>query len=286
MGPRRLGLPTRRLRVAVGIAGQQARWDRPAAGDGRNQAAGDGRNQESAKASVATFGLTGQPSRIGPKARKYTLMKTITTLVAALPTATAAVVLIAGCSNHDTAPPAPFPSVQASPSPSAAPSVPPASSQAPSAPPTVTVTVTPTASPAPSQSPSAPAALGPCSDSDLEVTNGPLESANTQRHAVVSFRNTSSHPCTLIGYPGADLVTPAGGVLIHVSRRPAAAAHHLTLNPGDVATADVQAYAIDTSTGNPCPRWGNLVVTPPNDYASHPLSVDLPICNATVSSVD
>jgi hypothetical protein len=29
-----------------------------------------------------------------------------------------------------------------------------------------------------------------------------------------------------------------------------------------------------------------LVVTPPNDYASHPLSVDLPICSATVSSVD
>jgi hypothetical protein len=174
-----------------------------------------------------------------PQARKNTLMRTIKTLVAALPTATAAVVLIAGCSNHDTSPPAPSPSVQASPSSSSAPS------QAPSAPPTVTVTVSPTASPAPSQSPSTPAALGPCSDSDLEVTNGPLESAKTLRRVVVSFRNTSSHPCTLIGYPGADLVTPGGGVLINVSPRPAAAAHHLTLDPGDVATADVQAYAIE-----------------------------------------
>jgi hypothetical protein len=60
----------------------------------------------------------------------------------------------------------------------------------------------------------------------------------------------------------------------------------LTLQPGDVATADVQAYAIDTATGNTCPRWGNLVVTPPNDYVSHPLSVDVPICSATISSVD
>jgi hypothetical protein len=134
--------------------------------------------------------------------------------------------------------------------------------------------------------PSTPVAATPCADYDLEVTNGALESANTQRRVVVSFRNTSSHPCTLVGYPGADLVTPAGGVLINVPRRPAAAAHHLTLQPGDVATADVQAYAIDTATGNTCPRWGNLVVTPPNDYVSHPLSVDVPICSATISSVD
>jgi hypothetical protein len=118
------------------------------------------------------------------------------------------------------------------------------------------------------------------------VTNGPLESANTQRHVVVSFTNTSAHACTLVGYPGADLVTPAGGVLINLPRRPAAAAHRLTLGTGDVATADVTAYAIDTSTGNACPRWGNLVVTPPNDFVSHPLSVDVPICSATISSVD
>jgi uncharacterized protein YcfL len=104
--------------------------------------------------------------------------------------------------------------------------------------------------------------------------------------ATTPFKNMSSHSCTLVGYPGADLVTPAGGVLINVPRRPANAAHHLTLNPGDVATADVTAYAIDTSTGEACPRWGNLVVTPPNGFVSHPMSVDVPICRATVSSVD
>lgn len=175
-----------------------------------------------------------------------------------------AVVVIAGCSAQHTTPAA----------------------QSPSAPSTVTVTVTPSSSPAAAPSPSTPEASGPCSDDDLTVTNGPLESADTQRHVVVSFTNTSANACTLVGYPGADLVTPAGGVLINVPRRPAAAAHRLTLGPGDVATADVTAYAIDTSTGNACPRWGNLVVTPPNDFLSHPLSVDVPICSATISSVD
>ena len=69
----------------------------------------------------------------------------------------------------------------------------------------------------------------------------------------------------MVGFPGADLVTPAGGVLINVPRRPANAAHHLTLNSGDTATADVTASAIDAATGNACPRWGGLVVTAPND---------------------
>jgi hypothetical protein len=89
----------------------------------------------------------------------------------------------------------------------------------------------------------------------------------------------------MTGYPGADLVTAAGGVLVHVARRPANAAHHLTLNPGDVANADVESYAIDTTTGNSCPRVG-IGRHPPNGFQSHLLPVNLPICNATISSVD
>ena len=105
---------------------------------------------------------------------------------------------------------------------------------------------------------------GVCADGSLAVTNGPLESANTLRHVVVSFTNTSSNVCTLVGYPDANLVTAAGGVLVHVEPRPALAAHLLHLNPGDVAPADVQASALDVNgSGNPCPREGTLVVTAP-----------------------
>jgi hypothetical protein len=100
------------------------------------------------------------------------------------------------------------------------------------------------AAPPPSSS-HTPETSGPCTDDDLAATNSLLGSANSQRHVILSFKNTSSHSCTLVGYPGADLVTPAGGVLINVPRRPANAAPHLTLNPGDVANADVTAYASD-----------------------------------------
>src|SRR6201990_1800808 len=60
------------------------------------------------------------------------------------------------------------------------------------------------------------AAPGHCSDAALPVTNGPIQSANTLRRVVVSFKNTSSNQCMLVGYPDANLVTAAGGVLVHV----------------------------------------------------------------------
>jgi hypothetical protein len=90
----------------------------------------------------------------------------------------------------------------------------------------------------------------------------------------------------LVGYPDANLVTAAGGVLVHVDQRPALAAHVLHLAPGDVANADVESYAADTTTGNALPREGTLVVTAPNDSVAHTLPVALPICSATISSVD
>lgn len=63
------------------------------------------------------------------------------------------------------------------------------------------------------------AAPGSCSDAALTVTNGPIESASTMRRVVVSFKNTSASPCHLVGYPDANLVTAAGGVLSTTGRR-------------------------------------------------------------------
>lgn len=129
------------------------------------------------------------------------------------------------------------------------------------------------------------AASGSCSG--LSVTSGPVEPADTLRHVVVTFTNTSSAPCTLVGYPDANLVTAAGGVLVHVEPQPAPASHLLHLNPGDTATATVQSSALDVNgSGNPCPREGTLVVTAPGDSVAHTLPVALPICHATISNVD
>lgn len=189
-------------------------------------------------------------------------------------------VLLAGCSAEQTAPPAPHATAPLSSSAVATPT------------PAVTATVTVTAAPSstaqaapttPAQTP--PTTPGQCGGAGLAVTAGAVESVDTQRRVVVSFKNVAPQPCALVGYPGADLVTPAGGVLISVARRPANAAPHLVLDPGETATADVTSAATDTTSGKACARWGALVITAPNDVVPHTLSVDLPICDATVSSV-
>ena len=185
-------------------------------------------------------------------------------------------VLLAGCSEGRTPAPAPQTTAPATTSAGAA-TVPPAA--------TTAVTVTATSSPTPQPPTPTAQASGACAGDALAVTSGPLESADNKRQVIVSFRNASSRPCTLVGYPGADLVTPAGGVLINVPRRPANSAPHLELDPGEIATADVTASAIDAATGKACARWGTLVVTAPNDVVPHQLSVDVPICDASVSSV-
>ena len=105
------------------------------------------------------------------------------------------------------------------------------------------------------------------------------------RRVVISFANTSSQVCGLVSYPSADLVTATGGVLVHVAKRPANAAPRLTLQPGDIATADVQSSTIDSSTGESCGRTGTLAVTPPDNTQQRILEVNLPICDATISSV-
>lgn len=184
-----------------------------------------------------------------------------------------AIALLAGCTAQQSPPAATTVTVTATPSANPTPAATPAS-----VPPVTPVTVTV----APSQT---PVEVGPCSDDAIEVTNGAMESANTQRRVVVSFRNSSPHACTMVGYPGADLVTPAGGVLINIARRPANAAPRLTLQPGEVGSADVLTSVIDTETGNSCARWGQLVVTPPNDVVARTLPIDLPICGASISSV-
>ena len=96
-------------------------------------------------------------------------------------------------------------------------------------------------------------------DCSAELTPRAVVNGHRRPHAPVRQRprrpvpvpmRTSLSPtgrcCRRVGYPGADLLTPAG----------------------DVATADVTAYAIDTSTADACPRWGNLVIIPPNGFVS------------------
>ena len=115
------------------------------------------------------------------------------------------------------------------------------------------------------------------------VSNGPIERGRHDAPGVCSFKTFRPASAHWSGIP-----TPsrhrAGGVLVHVDNRPAPAASRLLhLNPGDVATADVQSHAVDTTTGNDCGRRGHVSRYRFHNSVAHTLPVSLPICSATIS---
>ena len=124
----------------------------------------------------------------------------------------------------------------------------------------------------------------PCADTDLVVSHRPLESQGSEYRVVLEFENVTSKSCTLQGYPGADIVDKDGPTL-HVERRQQIAAPLLTLAPGEIATADLQASDVHRETESPCENWGLVVITAPNMFQQRQLDLRLPMCSALISSV-
>jgi hypothetical protein len=184
-----------------------------------------------------------------------------------------AAALLAGCSSEPATPAAQSPTIPSS-------TAEPAQTTTAVATPPVTVTVTAPPSPVTAE----PELTGPCTDSDLVVSNKPLESQGSEYRLVLLFENNSARPCTLQGYPGADIVNQTGPA-VHVERREQIAAPLLTLQPGETAVADLQSSDTHPETEGPCPRWGEVIVIAPNTYATRNLGVGMPLCKALISSV-
>jgi Domain of unknown function (DUF4232) len=91
------------------------------------------------------------------------------------------------------------------------------SSSSPSAQPTATVTVTETVpaaqgtSPAvPTQGVTTPAGPAACATTALTASLGPGSGAAGSSYYPIVFKNSSSAPCSLYGYPGVSFVTASG----------------------------------------------------------------------------
>ncbi|MFC7674276.1 DUF4232 domain-containing protein [Mycolicibacterium sp. GCM10028919] len=184
-----------------------------------------------------------------------------------------AAAFLAGCASDPVTPAA---ESATTPAPTSAP----AQMSTPPVTPPVTATVTAQPSPVAAE----PEVTGPCADTDLVVSNEPLESQGSEYRLVLQFENVTSQACTLQGYPGADIVD-ADLPVVHVERRQQIAAPLLTLAPGDIATADLQASDVNRETEAPCGTWGQVVVIAPNALQQRQLDVGMPTCSALISSV-
>jgi hypothetical protein len=120
------------------------------------------------------------------------------------------------------------------------------SSSQPTAP-TATTTVTATAPAASSSAPAtsqSPAAAGPaaCPNGSLQVKQGIAQGYAGGVYEVIDFTNTSGSSCTLLGYPGASLVSGPSNTQIGLAakRSTATPVKRVTLAPGATANALLQ----------------------------------------------
>jgi Protein of unknown function (DUF4232) len=112
----------------------------------------------------------------------------------------------------------------------------------------------------------------PCWGEQIAVSASPTQGAVGHRALTLIFSLAGGgDPCTLTGYPGVD--SGAGGPLIHAQSTPRGYMGGLpaavdvpptvTLSISTQAQAVVEGVAMDGS-GNPCPSYTSLAVSPPD----------------------
>lgn len=149
---------------------------------------------------------------------------------------------------------------------------------------------------APTQPPpaaSAPSDPGACVTGQVVVDASTMGAAMGHRGVRLNFSIArESESCTLSGYPGVD--TGAGGPLQHAERTLRGymgglpqgddTAPTVLLDIGHRAQAVVEGVAFDAS-GNQCPTYTDLRVTPPNTTGTVTVSVGIESCHIQVHPV-
>ncbi|BAW07132.1 DUF4232 domain-containing protein [Nocardia seriolae] len=141
----------------------------------------------------------------------------------------------------------------------------------------------PTSSKTPDQT---PAIAAPCGVGQVDVTAEVMSPATGHRGVEFIFSvSASGTSCTLNGYPGVD--SGAGGPLLHADRTPRGYMGGLPpgsdqppvviLGPGHPAAAIVEGVAFDNS-GNGCPTYTTLLVTPPNSTDTRTVTAAIDTC--------
>lgn len=151
--------------------------------------------------------------------------------------------------------------------PSSAPLPPPPAS---SATPTSTEAVTPHPKPDPT-SPSSSRTVVACGHADLSISVGSEIDADTHRGLPIIFTNTGHLPCTITGYPRVTAIDDAGTTVEQAKQQPSGylfaspgAPQHITLRPGESASATVEALAFDPVTGAGCTAYAAVLIAAPS----------------------
>ncbi len=135
-------------------------------------------------------------------------------------------------------------------------------------------------------SPSSAAAAASCATSSLSVKPGLAQGYAGGVYQVIDFTNTSSVPCTLLGYPGVSLVSgPPYAQIGLAAKRTAGTAKLITLAPGATANALLQIVdALNYPSASCGPAQATaLKVYPPNQTAPIYVPSKSTACSKSIS---
>jgi hypothetical protein len=132
----------------------------------------------------------------------------------------------------------------------------------------------------------------PCWAEQIDVTASPTQGAVGHRALTLTFSLVGGEPCTLTGYPGVDSGT--GGPAIHAEPTPRGYMGGLPPSvdapPSVLLSISTQGQAIvegvaDDGTGNACPSYTDLNVSPPDINMVFTVPATIDACQLQVHPV-
>jgi len=131
------------------------------------------------------------------------------------------------------------------------------------------------------------ASVPQCKGALLRITHGMPDAGMGHGFLVLRFRNISQRTCSLRGYPGLDALRRNGTVLAHAKRTlhgqtGASRVSTIVLQPNRVASASVQWYNFNPTTGGACAFSAKIAVTPANTSTTTNFSVGVSKCGLQV----
>lgn len=126
-----------------------------------------------------------------------------------------------------------------------------------------------------------------CGNSSLAVTRTFAQGGAGHGWMSLIYRNVTSQPCTVYGYPGLDAISSTGHVLAHANRTLSGygSGGHLstvTISPGGFASAGVEWLNFDPRTSGPCAFSTSANTIVANTTSVHSLQVSVSACNLQV----
>jgi Protein of unknown function (DUF4232) len=115
-----------------------------------------------------------------------------------------------------------------------------------------------------------------CTVAQLQIGVGEGSGAAGHVDVPLTFKNTSSAPCTTGGFPGAAGLS--GSTQVLQAARAGSSHGTITLQPGASATSVISAVNVPSGTAQSCSNLTGLLITPPNTVATAQVTISLPGC--------